>query len=78
MPADQNHAFDDGNRANFDAKSSQAKATESLPDFDKLPHIEEQQNRSQNFGNQNSVSHSAAGMTDRSPNDYQTFHFSMN
>ena len=50
MPADQNHAFDDGNRANFDAKSSQAKATESLPDFDKLPHIEEQQNRSQNFG----------------------------
>lgn len=27
---------------NDDAKSSQAKGTESLPDFDKLPHIDDQ------------------------------------
>ena len=54
-----------------DAKSSQNKGTESLPDFDRLPHIEDQQNRSAHFyaGNQNSSS---------VPNDYQTFHLSMN
>ena len=32
-----------------DAKSSQAKGTESLPGFDELAHIEDQQNRSTNF-----------------------------
>ena len=53
-----------------DAKSSQAKGTESLPDFDKLPHIEDQQHNRSHFD---------AGNPSRSaPNDYQTFLFSMN
>lgn len=52
-------------------RSSLPSGKESLPDFDKLPHIEDQQNRSQqdDAANQNSSS---------APNDYQTFHFSMN
>ena len=54
-----------------DLKSSQeARGTESLPGFDKLPHIEDQQLNQSQFDAGN------AGVS--TPNDYQTFLFSMN
>ena len=53
-----------------DAKSSNGKGTESLPDFDKLPHIEDQQHNRSQF--------EAGNPSASAPNDYQTFLFSMN